>query len=325
MNNNCEMIRDLLPLYLDGVCSDASRGAVEAHLEECEDCSALLERMRKNELETAITAEKTEVISSQAAFFKRKAAKAGAIISGIFMIPILVCMIVNLASGAGLTWFFIVLTAIMTAASLIVVPLMMPENKALWTLGTFTASLLLLLAVCCIYTGGRWFFVAAMSILFGLAVIFLPFVANAKPVAAVLGKNKGLAVVGADTILYLLMLTAIAVYNRSAGTLGKATFISLPFILLAWIFFAFIRYVPLDGLTKAGILTAICGAMIFFANTVIGLFAGYSAPLPALKLNDWSYANFDGNVKWVILLSTLVIGAILAVAGILVRGKKSAQ
>lgn len=38
----CEMIRDLLPLYHDGVCSQVSEELVQAHLEECEDCQRIL-------------------------------------------------------------------------------------------------------------------------------------------------------------------------------------------------------------------------------------------------------------------------------------------
>ena len=34
------MIRDLLPLYQDGVCSEESRAAVEEHLRECPSCRA---------------------------------------------------------------------------------------------------------------------------------------------------------------------------------------------------------------------------------------------------------------------------------------------
>lgn len=35
---NCEIIKDLLPLYHDGVCSEQSKQLVEEHLEECENC-----------------------------------------------------------------------------------------------------------------------------------------------------------------------------------------------------------------------------------------------------------------------------------------------
>ena len=41
MKIDCQIIQDLYPLYLDGVCSDASRTAVEQHLQECPHCRKL--------------------------------------------------------------------------------------------------------------------------------------------------------------------------------------------------------------------------------------------------------------------------------------------
>lgn len=38
----CELIRDLLPLYHDGVCSEVSTTLVAEHLKDCEHCSGLL-------------------------------------------------------------------------------------------------------------------------------------------------------------------------------------------------------------------------------------------------------------------------------------------
>lgn len=38
----CELIRDLLPLYHDGVCSEESRVLVEEHLAQCADCKDFL-------------------------------------------------------------------------------------------------------------------------------------------------------------------------------------------------------------------------------------------------------------------------------------------
>ncbi|MGM9629135.1 zf-HC2 domain-containing protein [Butyricicoccus sp.] len=43
---DCEVIRDLLPLYVEDMASEASRRLVEEHLEECEDCRRKLEEMR---------------------------------------------------------------------------------------------------------------------------------------------------------------------------------------------------------------------------------------------------------------------------------------
>ena len=46
MNYPCEIIADLLPLYIDDICSDESRTAVENHLSECEKCRHYYEVMK---------------------------------------------------------------------------------------------------------------------------------------------------------------------------------------------------------------------------------------------------------------------------------------
>lgn len=46
MSMQCEVIRDLLPLYQDGVCSEQSVQLVEEHLTECPACAQMLETIR---------------------------------------------------------------------------------------------------------------------------------------------------------------------------------------------------------------------------------------------------------------------------------------
>ncbi len=46
MKISCEVIRDLLPLYQDGVCSEETRSLVETHLENCITCSNELSLMK---------------------------------------------------------------------------------------------------------------------------------------------------------------------------------------------------------------------------------------------------------------------------------------
>ena len=38
MNISCDIIKDLLPLYHDEVCSDDSKTMIEEHLSHCENC-----------------------------------------------------------------------------------------------------------------------------------------------------------------------------------------------------------------------------------------------------------------------------------------------
>ncbi len=240
MKYSCEIIRDLLPLYIDDVASPSSRQMVEQHLTECADCQNILSRLKNNETENAITDEKDNVIAGQRKFFKRKSAVIGSVIAGIFMIPVLVCLIANLAAGSSLDWFFIVLSSLLVAASLSIVPLMVSENKGLWTIGSFTASLLLLFGVCCLYTGGRWFFVVSTSVLFGLGVILLPFVVKSRVLSRYLENRQGLAVMASDTFLYMVMMLTIGLHTKAPRFFPIATAISVPVILIAWGLFAII-------------------------------------------------------------------------------------
>ncbi len=46
---SCEVVRDLLPSYLDGVASGETKAAVERHMEKCPDCRETLRRMKEPE------------------------------------------------------------------------------------------------------------------------------------------------------------------------------------------------------------------------------------------------------------------------------------
>lgn len=47
MKYSCELIQDLLPLYLDGVCSNESKAVIEQHLLECSACKEYYAAMRE--------------------------------------------------------------------------------------------------------------------------------------------------------------------------------------------------------------------------------------------------------------------------------------
>ncbi|MBO4884492.1 MAG: zf-HC2 domain-containing protein [Clostridia bacterium] len=73
MKNNCDMARDLMPLAIDGVASEASQTYVKEHLEECEACRAYLEGMKAALRDDSQRVEKErEDFSRTAARMKRK-------------------------------------------------------------------------------------------------------------------------------------------------------------------------------------------------------------------------------------------------------------
>ena len=218
MKTHCDIIRDLLPLYADDACSDESRRLVDEHLQECPDCTNVLEKLKDSEIEEGLKTEKNAVIEYGAKKFRKRSATVGSTVSGLFMIPILACLVINLATGANMGWFFIVLASLAVAASVILVPIMAPQDKLFWTLCAFCVSVILLLGVVCLVTHGSWFWIASSATLFGLALVFLPFAIRAKPLQKwVGGTNKAVIVIVADMVLFLNMMTAISVTKSLRG------------------------------------------------------------------------------------------------------------
>ena len=46
MRITCDIIADLMPLYIENICSEDSRKLLEEHINQCEKCSKELEDMR---------------------------------------------------------------------------------------------------------------------------------------------------------------------------------------------------------------------------------------------------------------------------------------
>ncbi len=69
MKYPCDLIKDLLPLYLDGVCSEESKKAVEKHLSECSGCKELYNAMHETD-EIEINAHNADRERQKAASFR---------------------------------------------------------------------------------------------------------------------------------------------------------------------------------------------------------------------------------------------------------------
>lgn len=100
MKLTCDIVQDLLPLYEDGVCSEGSRAAVEAHLKECAACrgeQAAAGKLPERELVMDIPVEEKKVIGS---FKKVRRRWMLSLIAVLLVVPVL-WLSVNQARGAG--------------------------------------------------------------------------------------------------------------------------------------------------------------------------------------------------------------------------------
>jgi predicted anti-sigma-YlaC factor YlaD len=62
MSKECDVIRDLLPLYVDEACSEASAEKVRNHLAVCSDCYAVFQQMCSDTNEELLKKEKESIL-----------------------------------------------------------------------------------------------------------------------------------------------------------------------------------------------------------------------------------------------------------------------
>ncbi len=321
----CEIVQDLLPLYRDEICSPGSRKIVEEHVEGCPVCSAVLEKLRNTCLEDRLAEEKRGVLEAHYKQERRRTLTIGACVAGILMIPVIVCLICNLAIGHALDWFFIVLASLLLLASLSVVPLVAPARTAgLMTIACFTGSLLLLLGVICLYARGNWFFLAAVPTVFGLSVFLMPYVVYRIPLPKPLCTQKGLLVMLWDTCWLYGVIVVCGLYSRAPGYWRIALEITGFCVLLPWAVFLVVRYLKIHGLAKAGICCMVTGLFCMVVNDVIQLILGsgdYTWSLSDVDFSCWSYPFGQANTFVLIFATLWMAGMVLFGIGT-ARGKK---
>lgn len=330
MNNlenkyNCDVIQDLLPLYQDDICSASSKFVVEEHLAECLSCQNVLNKIKNTQLDNQLIQEKNNVLETHLKQEKHRTFAIGLCTAGILLIPVIVCLICNLAIGHALDWFFIVLASLLLVASLSVVPLMSPAKQAgLYTILTFMGSLLLLLGVVCIYSKGNWFFLAAIPTVFGLSLFLMPYVVYHIALPKCLLRQKGLLVMLWDTAWLYGVIITCGLHTAVPGYWRVALGITGYCILIPWALFLVIRYLKVHSLIRAGICTCITGTFTALINTVIDFitYGKSESSIVYADFSNWTYPTNNANISVLILAVSFCVGIILIGWGLLKQHKK---
>lgn len=83
----CDIVRDLMPGYIDGVISEAGSSAVKEHLEDCGECRRIFTEMKEDMAEQSTSEERAVLdgfkkIRSRTRYLKAAAAFGGLLIAG---------------------------------------------------------------------------------------------------------------------------------------------------------------------------------------------------------------------------------------------------
>ena len=95
MNIDCRVIGDLLPLYADESCSDASRALVDDHLKTCPRCRETLARMKSEQFLPAAQAIDPPAVADYAQKVKHRRQKRGTLLT----VGVIVLMLTIFGAG----------------------------------------------------------------------------------------------------------------------------------------------------------------------------------------------------------------------------------
>ena len=90
MSKQCDIVRDILPLYVDGACSEASAEMVKEHLNACADCNAIYQKLLSHTSEDVLHEESESVIMRHEAKEKQRGRKK---ITIAVLVSIALCII----------------------------------------------------------------------------------------------------------------------------------------------------------------------------------------------------------------------------------------
>ena len=94
MDKQCEIVQDLLPLYVDGACSESSAAMVKEHLETCPECKTLYEKLCSDTGEGTLKAEMVGVVAKREKKVKKK--RLLTIVVSVVLTIVLIFTVINL-------------------------------------------------------------------------------------------------------------------------------------------------------------------------------------------------------------------------------------
>ena len=270
MDNNCGVIRDLLPLYVDGACSDASRRLVEEHIQSCPACAKNLARLRDSACEDTLRQEARAVLAPRK--WRNRAFAASCALAAFLCVP--ACLVAALGRGSGadypLSWLLLLAPSMLVVLAATLLPLRCRRYTGRWTLLGYTASLLLLMIACWVYTadGGaqRYLFAAGAALLYVFSALsILPWALRELPLPGRFAGKKRLATLVWDGT-FALALAEGALLTASGR---HPALLALSLALLAALTAAAVvllgRGLWMDRLARAGICVAVAGNALAWA------------------------------------------------------------
>ena len=295
----------------EGAVSKWERGISYPDITLVADICRVLE-ISEHELITASTDIETRKMKQEARKFRVIRDTWFWVPTVLYGVALLVCFICNLAVNRTLSWFFIVLTSLLCAFTFVPTVTSFFETKKLLAFSVSTyLSICLLLFTCAVYTRGiSWFLTAAIGVLMGYVVVFVPVLLTRTDYA----RHKYIISFSVLFVLTVLMMMHIRIWQPFM--LGNAIWLAA-YGFLPVIACAVICTFRFNAFLKAGICTAVGGIILYCANHVIASLLNPPDNKPyQVDLQNWEEC-LDGNIQLILLMVFLGVSVVFLAIGFL--------
>lgn len=268
----CDVVQDLLPLYVDGVCSADSRQLVDAHLAECDDCRRVLADLQESETEVAFHADAKAVIRAHNKHQSKTALALGVLIS-VFLTGVMgVMLYVTLKGWSDWQTTITVGASLLFLAGLTAVPLL-ASSKRLTKAIVFSTLALVLVILCEEAFFGEESGVETLQIItatiFAISLFAFPVVVRQAHLPEPLCHHKLVITMLWDSIWFVLMMLFLAIdVPQEMGFVMVAT---LSLVAVAWLIALAARYLRVHWLAKGGIAVVLLALW-----TALGMHFGWA-------------------------------------------------
>jgi len=310
--------KDLAELLFvtEGAVSKWERGISYPDITLISDICRILD-ISEHELITASTDTDTRKMKQEARKFRVIRSTWIRVPTIAYAITLLTCFICNLAIDCTLSWFFMVLAALICAYTFVpsLTGFFESEKLLVFSVSTYL-SIVLLLFTCAVYTGGlSWFLTACIGVLMGYVLVLMPIFLS----KTAYSRYKFIIAFGFTFVLTVLMLLHIRIWQ--SFPLGRAILIAA-YGFAPVLSCAVICVFRLDGFLKAGLCTAVSAVVFYCANYVISLLFGPPANNPyQVDFSNWAQ-DATGNINLLVLLSLLLLSAVFIGIGLYRMYKK---
>lgn len=245
-----------------------------------------------------------------------------------YVIALITCFICDLAINKGLTWFWIVLSALLLAFTFTNLPKLIKKHKLILLPLSMFLSLCLLLGVCCLYIGGNWFWVACLSVLLGVVIIFTPIYISRYKCFSKIKKYNDFISIGIDIVVLNILLVVIYTFTILNGYADNNWYlkIALPIVLIVYLFLNIllsVRFLKINRLLKTSIILFLIDILYFIVPFI--KFNNIAAQKEINQVNIFKadFSNWKGetllenNIHCIIFLTIITLSIIFFITGII--------